>query len=1035
MTGEVFRTFLSEQASAAQASEAICIVNANGVVRFATPAAAHSYGYEVSDLVGHCLLRFVDPDQVDTAYEQWEAFCCASDQLYGLFNLPVISADGRRQMVQASVWRIPDERNFLILHHLSERFRERLEALYSILATVAGTLNLDEILDAVLREARRVIPCDCGTVFLLRNMRLHMARGDGHSIIRYSPELFEQLNHVPTTRLLRETGGPVLINDCEHDPRWTWLSGAEAIRSWLGTPLIHHGEFLGTINLDSTQPHTFSTADAELMRALASPLAAAVFTARQYEAEQSHAKHLQVLNDLTQAISRLNLDDVLEVVYQKINSLMDASTFYIGLYDAEAGIVRIVGAYDFGNRHEDQVQLADTGLVGRVLRSRQSVIIHDTQREPQAEAIIDGEEPRSFLMMPLITQDETVGVISVQSYQPNAYTSDDIALLEIIAGAVATAIRNAQLYDQTAERLGALNALHRIGLHLTFVQDADVAARVVVEGLLKLLRPQYAALYLSGRVFGQSRLWGGSFDGDGELLLTTEHPANDPHVFTLLDQLQEPVVLPDLGAQPDILEQVQPYVLTRALAVYPLRHGGELLGAMAVLWPEPCIFRSDDLRILELFSMQAALALENTRYHLALRRRLEEVTALQDLARRVSSSETLDDILHTVVRTLRDVYRCKSSSIGLYNPDTQEVEIRAAVGIPDEYVEQGRFRLDEYGAGHAVATGQVVYVPDTLVAPGLRTIDPGIRSMMIVPLTVHGHVIGTLNIDSTQPHAFTPDHERVLTIAGGQIAAAIETVHLLDEARARAADLAEANRNLEALHELRNELVQNLSHELRNPLSLIQGYAVLMRDSELGPIVPQQVDALNVINDKSEAILRMINDILSLEQIRHETLELDVIEMAAFCQQTANDMRLLLKDRPLSFETELASGTQLVIGDRDRLRQVLDNLIGNAAKFSPENGVIRLLTRVDPAQNAIEISVIDQGIGIPADRLPHVFERFYQGDRTIKHTYGGTGLGLAIVRRIVEAHEGRIWVESTEGSGSTFTFTLPLAERQTEGVV
>jgi signal transduction histidine kinase len=402
------------------------------------------------------------------------------------------------------------------------------------------------------------------------------------------------------------------------------------------------------------------------------------------------------------------------------------------------------------------------------------------------------------------------------------------------------------------------------------------------------------------------------------------------------------------------------------------------------------------------------------------------VSALQDLARQVSASQSLDDVLQIVVRTIKEIYSCKSAGIALVDPDENKVIYRAAVGVKAEYFQQAVFDIGEGIAGQVVAGGEPIYVPDTYADRHFRIIDPEVRSLLAVPLTTHDQVIGVLSIDGAFPQAFTPEHERLLSIAGGQIAAAIETIRLLQETRERAAELAQANANLNALDDLRNELVQNLSHELRSPLALVRGYAGLIHGGELGPVTEEQIDALEIIDEKAASITRMINDILSLEQIRADSMEecpLDIIDLG---QRALEGARLIYQDRPVTFENHLPDGTCIVMGDRDRLNQVLDNLIGNAVKFSPNGGTITISGTYNERDQRIEISVIDQGIGIPAAKLPHIFERFYQADRSIKHRFGGAGLGLSIVRRIIEAHNGQIWVESQEGKGSTFTMSLPI---------
>lgn len=318
-------------------------------------------------------------------------------------------------------------------------------------------------------------------------------------------------------------------------------------------------------------------------------------------------------------------------------------------------------------------------------------------------------------------------------------------------------------------------------------------------------------------------------------------------------------------------------------------------------------------------------------------------------------------------------------------------------------------------------------IPDLYAKDRNLLYDAEARSLLVVPLTAHDDVLGALAIDSIAYGAFTADHERILAIAASQVAASIDNARLYSEAQERARHLADANRDLKALDHIRNELVQNLSHELRTPLAFVKGYSHLMRDGDLGPVTEEQVAALNVIDQKSETISRFIADLLTLETLDTKGLRLQQLDLNALAEQSVTGAQLAHRESShLRFQF-VGTGSPLpIIGDADRLNQVLDNLIGNAVKFSPEQSCIKVRTWVT-SDDCFNVSVSDSGIGIPVDKLPHIFERFYQVDTSLGKEYGGAGLGLAIVQRIVESHNGSVYVESELGKGSTFTVLLPRA--------
>ena len=445
-------------------SEALAVVDARGIIRFATPTVSAYYGYPLETIIGGRALDFIAPESRGFVRERWNALLAHPERMSDTFSLSMQTFEGRRIPIRATIWRLPDRDEFLLMHHVIERVRDRLDTLYAIQAAVSSMLDVEKLMETVLHEVRRLIPCSsCAIFFLERDRIVQVRRWHNEAIERSRSPIREVPPELETSRFLRETGQPLIINDTLTDPRWRVLPSRRPIRSWLGAPLVHHGQFLGELNLDSPEPDQFSQEDAELVGALAIQIAAALHNARQYQDEQRHAERLRVLNEISLAISQLDLTSVLEMVYQNVAGLMDASTFFIGLLDAETQVVHIVGSYDFGQHRPDEFQGADEGITGLVLRTRRPLILHDTESEPlPPEIIIQDEMPRSVLMMPLLVKDEIVGVITVQSYEPHSYTQDDIDLLETIAGTIAVAVRNAQLYDQTAERadeLARANAL------------------------------------------------------------------------------------------------------------------------------------------------------------------------------------------------------------------------------------------------------------------------------------------------------------------------------------------------------------------------------------------------------------------------------------------------------------------------------------------------------------------------------------------------------------------------------------------------
>ncbi len=223
---------------------------------------------------------------------------------------------------------------------------------------------------------------------------------------------------------------------------------------------------------------------------------------------------------------------------------------------------------------------------------------------------------------------------------------------------------------------------------------------------------------------------------------------------------------------------------------------------------------------------------------------------------------------------------------------------------------------------------------------------------------------------------------------------------------------------------LRRELTANVSHELRTPLTSIKGFTETLLGGALGDAASAR-RFLEIINAETDRLVKLVDDLMDLSQLeaRGAALELSLVDLPALVEEMVAQLRPLAGARRLDIRRGPTGA--VVLGDRNRLAQVLTNLIDNAIKFTADQGSVEIGWR--PQNGAVEITVHDDGRGIPSSDLPHVFERFYKADRS--RTVGtGSGLGLAITRHIVEAHGGRIAVFSREGEGTTFTVTLPKAE-------
>jgi PAS domain S-box-containing protein len=307
-------------------------------------------------------------------------------------------------------------------------------------------------------------------------------------------------------------------------------------------------------------------------------------------------------------------------------------------------------------------------------------------------------------------------------------------------------------------------------------------------------------------------------------------------------------------------------------------------------------------------------------------------------------------------------------------------------------------------------------------------------SYLAVPVTSRaGHVVGGLFFGHPEPRAFTTRHEMIVSGLSAQAAVAMDNARLYETVsreREQAERAAEENERLyretQEANRLKDEFLAMLSHELRTPLTAILGWAHMLRTGQFD--VNNVASAYETIERNARAQAQLIDDLLDVSRIITGKLRLDMraVNPNAFIESAIEAVRPGAESKGVRIQKIMDTGVTSVAGDPMRLQQVVWNLLSNAVKFTPRGGLVQL--RLSRVNSHVEIAVSDTGQGISSEFLPHVFDRFRQGDQRITRQHGGLGLGLSIVRHLVEQHGGTVKADSEgEGRGSTFTVTLPVA--------
>ncbi|RLC82206.1 MAG: hypothetical protein DRI81_00450 [Chloroflexi bacterium] len=812
------------------------------------------------------------------------------------------------------------------------------------------------------------------------------------------------------------TGQTLLVNDVSQEPRYLPLAlTSDPVSSELAVPIVRGDEVIGVLDIQHLTLGAFDQEDVQAMETLADQLAIAVDNARLYEETRRRVAELAAVQETSlRVVSSLDTESVLDAVTRNALELVGADDVHILLYDVDDGGLTF-GAASWRDTPSpvSRAKQADR-FAQAVLGSDRSLIINHAREHPyfsSPEAQKAGVE--AVAGFPLLGTSGVAGVMSTVYLRPHAFSEDELRVLGLLASQAAVAITNARLYEETRQRLEELTVLHEVALAaastLALEEIANRAAAAVKQRLgcehlhLLLLNEERGVLECIGRGAGAED---GLRVGQGLAGWAVEHIA----ALRVGDVSQDQRYT---GKIPDV----------RSALVVPLTVGGRTIGVIDAASSRRDAFSAGDEHLMTTVARQLAIAIDNARLYQETERRLAEVSALYQLARQMNTSLEIQDVLDSIVQSLKQAIGCRGCSIALLDTVSNVLEIRAAAGIKDKWKRDFKLRLGEGIAGRVALEGQPAYVPNVLEVKGFVFFDPSVRSILIVPLSVQDVVIGTLSVNSDQIEAFSAADERLLTIAASQAAIAIENARLYTRLDQRARNLAEAYAELQEADRLKDEMVQNISHELRTPLTFVKGYVELLLTGEAGSLSDKQAEYLNIVIDKTNAITRLVSDIILLQQAGRAAGKMSSISLVDLARRALRGCAAAAKSAGLTLSPNFPDDLPLVMGDEGRLFQVLDHLLNNAIKFSPKGGQISLV--IEDADPMLQVSVSDQGIGIPKDQQGRIFERFYQVDGSTQRRFGGAGLGLAIAKRIVESHNGQIWVESELGEGSTFCFTVP----------
>jgi PAS domain S-box-containing protein len=591
-------------------------------------------------------------------------------------------------------------------------------------------------------------------------------------------------------------------------------------------------------------------------------------------------------------------------------------------------------------------------------------VTHDTRYLPTRNT---GSE----VDVPMKVGQELVGVLVVESNRPEAFRAEDFEILTAAANQAAIAIGRARLMAAEREKASEQQALLDTISDLSAQLELGSLLQAVLERAVSLLRVSHGELAIyeaesEELVVVASHITMGKRETTGTRMKIGEGAMG--HVALTL----QPLVIPAYHEWAGRSEQYAK-VDFHGVMVAPLLIGGKLVGAIAVMDRDPLRrFGNDDLRLIQMFASQAAIAVENARLYTTSRQQQQYFQELVDNSPVAIVTLNVD---HNVVS-------CNPAFEKLFDYTQEEV-----VGK----------NLDDLITTDETRKEAISYTEQALGSQRVKAISKRCRKdgslvdveVLGVPVVVDGKRVGLMAL-----------------------------YHDISE-------LLDARREAEAANSAKSQFLANMSHELRTPLNAIIGYSEMLREEAEERNLEEFVSDLEKIGSSGHHLLRLINDILDLSKIEAGKMELSLerFDLGPLIDDVVTTALPLAARNGNRLESECSAGGTMR-SDQTRVRQVLLNLLSNACKFTRE-GTIRLEARSSDGDEWVEFEVRDSGIGMTEEQMGRLFEAFSQAEASTAAKYGGTGLGLAISRRFCRMLGGDIEVASVPGEGTTFTVRLP----------
>ena len=866
------------------------------------------------------------------------------------------------------------------LQRQNKNQQKNAQTLREVSRIISSKLDLQKVLNSILEQLANVITYDSAAILLEYGKHLKLEAAHGFEQVESVLSISVLVEENPLYHQLKTEQRPIIINDVRLDDRYTQWEGTTPIRSWIGVPLVLQDQVIGQISIDSFTEYAFKEPEQELAFAFAQHVSTAIQNARLFEEINKRADELNALLDGARDVSTsLNTERVIYLIANRLQRLMNASVIvYLTngkrLQSELKQVVLLETELDQLQKHD--IIISRT-LAQQAIDTKQGVIVSNVTGALLSISN-DLQSSLMFMAAPFIIKDKTVGAIVLCREEGPIFDQPDIELLTRFAFQTSIAIENSRLYEALELRFKRENLINRLLHRLSSKLSLPSLATDIMQTAIRLAGADMATLILRDPADHNKYV---HYVHENYQLKVLQQTTVRPNLAAQAIDSRQVIVANNLLPEKDLhLRWVEENV-AGAIAI-PISSGDQVLGALGIFKRKVEFSLSDqDVSTLEYIGRQAGVSFENA---LLFQQVNEYAQNLQEkVIERTAEIQKQQEQTEAILESAADAIVITSTDgiIEYTNPaftDLTGYELAEIKGTAFDAL------LEEQNSSH-------------VIRPMWNTVKTG----------------KTWRGDIKNKHKNDQLYDTELTISpildqNGQVEKFVAIQRDVSKKK--------------ELDRLKEEFLVTASHEFRTPLTTITGYSELLLNRHFSK--GETDHFLKHIHEQANRVSNLVTDLLDVSRIEageYFRISPTLTNPASIFQESVQSWQGQSPAHTIILN-EPSTWPQLNV-DTKRLEQVLDRLLSNAVKFSPQGGNIHVT--VEKKMTNLLVSIKDQGIGMSSDEQQYLFETFWRADASSLATEGA-GVSLALVKQIIESHRGKIWVVSERNQGTTVYFTLPL---------